>query len=72
MRRSLSALCLALALTPSAPTISAENSIYTNSLHPLFDSKWEPGQRLSPTMATCRGDHRYDARWPDLSPAAAK
>jgi hypothetical protein len=72
MRLSLSGVYLATALVPSAPTISANKSIYTNDLCSLFSSERERGLRLNPTIATYLGDHRYDDRWQDLSPPAAK
>ena len=72
MRLSLSAVYLAPAPVPSAPTISASISLYNNCLYSLFDSEWERGLRLDPTMATYLGDRHYDDRWQDLSLAAAK
>ena len=40
------------------------------TLHQLFDTEWERGLREDPASATYLGDHRYDAFWPDESPAA--
>jgi uncharacterized protein (DUF885 family) len=37
-------------------------------LHALFDAEWERLLRENPVTATYIGDHRYDDRWPDLTP----
>ena len=39
-------------------------------LHALFDSEWQRHLREYPEDASAQGDHRYDDRWTDLSPAA--
>jgi uncharacterized protein (DUF885 family) len=39
------------------------------ALHALFDEAWESDLREDPLRATYLGDRRYDAQWPDLSPA---
>src|SRR5215217_510223 len=53
----------AAAVNAAPPGASAQ-------LHALFDSEWERGLREDPTSATHYGDHRFDDRWPDVSPAA--
>jgi len=63
------ALIAAIALSglPAAAPAAEDPSV---RLHQLFDSEWERGLREQPTRATYVGDHRYDDRWQDLSPAA--
>ncbi len=39
-------------------------------LDALYAAEWQRWLREDPTLATSVGDHRYDDRWPDLSPAA--
>jgi uncharacterized protein (DUF885 family) len=56
------------ALAGSTPAVAADDA--TATLHRLFDSEWERSLREDPTSATYLGDHRYDALWPDMSPAA--
>jgi uncharacterized protein (DUF885 family) len=70
MRPVVFALLLLLALPVAAPASSSENSSKVKDLHALFDAEWERGLRENPTGATYIGDHRFDALWPDLSPAA--
>ena len=70
MRPVLSALLLLLALPLSAPAQAQDKSSTTKDLHALFDAEWERGLRENPVGATYIGDHRFDDRWPDLSPAA--
>jgi len=41
----------------------------TRRLHELFDRRWEETARDAPEWATFRGDHRYDDRLGDASPA---
>jgi len=42
----------------------------TDSLHVLFDEAWAAEQAWDPIAATNRGNHDYDDRLPDVSPAA--
>jgi len=72
MRPVLSALILLLALPLAAPAHAQDKASTANDLHALFDAEWERGLRENPVGATYIGDHRYDDRWPDLSPAALK
>jgi uncharacterized protein (DUF885 family) len=70
MRKALTALLLAL--TVAGPVVAEEKSSAAKQLHALFDAQWERGLRENPTGATYLGDHRFDALWPDMSPAALK
>ncbi len=72
MRPVLSALLLLLALPLCAPLHAQEKTSATNDLHSLFDAEWERGLRENPVGATYIGDHRFDDKWPDLSPAALR
>jgi uncharacterized protein (DUF885 family) len=71
IRLPLTALIVAAlaAIATPAPTVAAPDPPAV-SLHQLFEAEWERSLREDPTSATYLGDHRYDARWPDLSPAA--
>ncbi|MDH5226868.1 MAG: DUF885 domain-containing protein, partial [Gammaproteobacteria bacterium] len=68
MRNALTALLLAL--TMAGPAVAGEKASAAKELHALFDAQWERGLRENPTSATYLGDHRFDALWPDMSPAA--
>jgi uncharacterized protein (DUF885 family) len=70
MRIAVYALVSLLALPLSGRTLAEETSQSVNDLHALFDVEWERGLRENPVGATYIGDHRFDDRWPDLSPAA--
>jgi uncharacterized protein (DUF885 family) len=70
MRKAL--IALLLALTVAGPVVAEEKSSAAKQLHALFDAQWERGLRENPTGATYLGDHRFDALWPDMSPAALK
>jgi prolyl oligopeptidase len=72
MRPVLPALLLLLALPLSGPTQTLDKPSAAKGLHALFDAEWERYLRESPVTATYIGDHRYDDRWPDLSPAGLK
>jgi uncharacterized protein (DUF885 family) len=41
----------------------------SQQLHALFDAEWENDLREDPLTASRLGDHRFDDRWPDDSPA---
>ncbi len=61
---SMLAATMALAAPPAgAPATKAR-------LDALYEAEWQRWLREDPTLATSVGDHRYDDRWPDLSPAA--
>ena len=54
---------------PSAPPVTGAPSA-SGPLHAVLDAEWEYELRENPTYASQLGDHRYDDRWPDVSPAA--
>ena len=65
LRRLLVAGCLyACALVACAQADA------TRQLHALFERYWQQTARDDPEWATWRGDHRYDDRLSDASPAA--
>ena len=66
---ALSALVLAAAAGVAAPGARAAEDA-AKTLHGLFDAEWDRSMRENPQRATYFGDHRFDDRWPDLSPAA--
>jgi uncharacterized protein (DUF885 family) len=72
MRRPLlAALFVAVSAGAAAPVAGAADAgAQAKALHQLFDANWERGLREDPTNASYLGDHRYDDRWPDLSPAS--
>jgi uncharacterized protein (DUF885 family) len=72
MRPDLLAALLLLALPLSLPVCAQDKTSATKDLHSLFDAEWERSLRENPVGATYLGDHRFDDRWPDLSPAALK
>jgi uncharacterized protein (DUF885 family) len=66
---TLPALALAVAAgVPASATLAADEP--NEALHELFDSEWNRSMREEPQRATYFGDHRFDDRWPDRSPAA--
>jgi uncharacterized protein (DUF885 family) len=70
MRPVLSTLLLLLALPLSTPLQAQEKVSPAKDLHALFEAEWERSLRENPVLATYIGDHRFDDRWPDYSPAA--
>ena len=58
--------------TGQEPVAASSAGTAATELHRLFDAEWERGLRENPIAATYLGDHRFDDRWPDLSPAAMK
>jgi uncharacterized protein (DUF885 family) len=68
------AALLAAAPVPSAGAEPARNTQAAKSaaarLHALFDEDWQWTLRTFPELATRVGDHRYDDRLTDESPAA--
>ena len=74
-RRSYCTLAALALLSPLAvPAVAADaapaRSPAARELHGLFDAEWERGLRENPVGATYIGDARYNAKWPDRSPAA--
>jgi uncharacterized protein (DUF885 family) len=65
----LGLLCTAVLAAPAAAA-PAKGKPAVARLHALFDQEWERELREEPLAATAVGDHRYDDRWPDRSPAA--
>jgi len=59
--------CLLLAVLSVA---RAEDATATRRFGELLRAEWEWTLRESPTFASHLGDDRYNARWPDVSPAA--
>lgn len=55
-------LCLCTSATAATADVTA--------LHRLLDEDWERQLREDPVTASQLGDHRYDDRWPEVSPAA--
>jgi len=64
--------CAARPAASSAPgtASSASATAATEVLHGVFDAEWDYQMRDWPTRASELGDHRFDDRWPDVSPAA--
>ncbi|HET7204854.1 MAG TPA: DUF885 domain-containing protein [Steroidobacteraceae bacterium] len=65
-------MLLALVLLQPATARAADRTAAARQLHALFDAEWERGLRENPIGATYIGDQRYNAEWPDHSPAALK
>lgn len=63
---------LAVMLTACAPSAPSPDTATdpSKTLHALFDREWEWRLQDSPLLASSIGDHRYDDRLPDVSPAA--
>ncbi len=72
MHRTLITVALAAAAALGALTAAAQpsSSSVKAQLDGLYAAEWQRRLREDPTLATSVGDHRYDDRWPDLSPAA--
>jgi uncharacterized protein (DUF885 family) len=67
---ALSASCAPTPVAPVAPTPLASGAAGSDALHALFAAEWDYTLREHPTYASRLGDHRFDDRWPDVSPAA--
>ena len=70
MRILLRSLALAVVALAAMQPVARAADDSNARLEALFQSEWERGLRENPLSATYLGDHRYDDRWPDLSPAA--
>src|SRR5262245_42069761 len=67
--RSLVVLAAAgIAALPAAPAPAADDA--SARLNALFEREWERDLSDDPTLASYRGDTRYNDRWQDISPAA--
>jgi uncharacterized protein (DUF885 family) len=64
-------ICTAVLAAPAAAAPAKGNPAVTR-LHALFDQEWQRQLTEDPLFATGVGDHRYDDRWPDISPAAVE
>jgi uncharacterized protein (DUF885 family) len=62
--------CAPAPVAPPATPPLAAGVVTSDALHALFAAEWEYTLREAPTYASQLGDHRYDDRWPDVSPAA--
>ena len=59
-----------VAAKPTAVAVQEGAAVSRAALHRIFDDHWEATMRDEPTWASELGDHRWDDRWPDVSPAA--
>ena len=67
---NLRSLLVAL-LIVTTPALAAEpDAQATKALHALFDRSWQVLAERTPEWGTYRGDHRYNDRLSDASPAA--
>ncbi len=67
------ALALSCAPAPAAPPAAppvGDGRLTSDAVHALFAAEWDYTLREEPTHASTLGDHRFDDRWPDPSPAA--
>jgi uncharacterized protein (DUF885 family) len=69
-RRFVTAVLISCLLTGLADAGHAGPSEAATRLNQMFESGWERMLREDPLAATYLGDPRYDAQWPDRSPAA--
>ncbi|MCW7541519.1 DUF885 domain-containing protein [Aquabacterium sp. A7-Y] len=71
-RRQCLALCAALLTAAAAPVTQARAAAPAAALQQLMQEHWEWHMRTLPELATSVGDHRYDDRLSDRSPAARR
>jgi hypothetical protein len=57
-------------MSDSASVGSASPGTCAEALADLFAAEWEDRLQADPLLATYYGDHRWDDRLPDVSPAA--
>ena len=57
-------------VAPGSPAASRTPGTAAERLRALFASEWDHDMREDPAAASFYGDHRFDDRWPDGSPAA--
>src|ERR1019366_4637265 len=69
---ALAASCAPASTPPPASPPVAAGALTSDALHALFAAEWDYTLREEPTYASRLGDHRFDDRWPDPSPAATE
>jgi uncharacterized protein (DUF885 family) len=66
----LACSCSPPARAPSAAAPPDARAAAAESLRAMFAAEWDVTLREDPVYASRLGDHRFDDRWPDASPAA--
>ena len=68
---AMAASCAPAAGPPATapPSPAGVVALTPDVLHALFAAEWDDCLRERPTYASRLGDHRFDDRWPDVSPA---
>jgi Uncharacterized protein conserved in bacteria len=70
MRNQILAVMVGGMMLIASSEVPAQQKTNANTLRQLFASDWEFRHREHPETATWQGDHRYDQKLTDLSPAA--
>jgi uncharacterized protein (DUF885 family) len=70
MRNQILAVMVGWMMVIASSEVQAQQATNANALKRLFASDWEFRIREHPEIATWQGDHRYDQKLTDLSPAA--